>query len=300
MPFSGNRILVFDPQASGVSGDMMVGALLDIGADITRVVEAMHTPKHFLADCYELEITVGDIVVRDIRAKRVDVRVKEDTSSRSAQDLISALSACLEGIRISDEANRYALHSLNKLVSAEASIHADNMDDIHLHETASADTLADIIGTATALDDLSLFTETTVYSTPVALGGGLVNFSHGISSSPAPATLEILRSREFPCRGGPVAAELATPTGVSLLTSLVHEPAEFYPPMKPLSVGYGAGARDFAEMPNVLRVTYGDPVYAGLTRDDVYVIDTNLDDISGEKIGFTIDRLLKEGARDAV
>jgi len=278
----------------------MVGALLDIGADPTRIIDAMHTPTHFLTDCHELEISVKDIVLRGIRAKRVEVNVKEGTSSRSAVDLLTALSACIERIGISEKANRYALDSLNTLVSAEASIHAQNPGDIHLHETASSDTLADIIGTATALDELAFFTETTVYSTPVALGGGLFNFSHGTASSPSPATLEILRSKEFPCHGGPVAAELATPTGVSLLTCLVDEPVEFYPPIKPSRVGYGAGARDFTEMPNVLRVTCGDPIYSGLTRDEVYVIDTNIDDVSGETIGYTIERLLQEGARDAV
>jgi uncharacterized protein (TIGR00299 family) protein len=300
MPLSGNRILVFDPQASGISGDMIVGALLDIGADTTSVLEAMHTPRHFLSDCHELEVIVKDIVLRGVRAKRVTVNIKEDMSHRSSQDLITALSACIDRISISEEASRYAHDTLNTLVSAEASIHSENPQDIHLHETASADTLADIIGTAAALDDLSLFTETTIYSTPVAIGGGLFNFSHGTASSPAPATLEILRSREFPCHGGPVAAELATPTGVSLLTCLVHEPVEFYPPMKPSRVGYGAGARDFTEMPNVLRVTCGESLFTGLTRDNVYVIETNLDDVSGETIGYTIQRLLSEGAKDAV
>jgi len=294
------HILVFDPQASGVSGDMMVGALLDLGADPTRVVEAMKSPCHFLEGCHNLEVTVEDTIQRGIGAKRVVVKVTEDHASSSATNLVTALSSCLAGIDISDEAGRFAVDSLNTLVGAESAIHAQKPQHLQLHETASADTLADIIGTATALDDLGFFRETIIYSTPVALGGGTFQFSHGISSSPAPATLEILRSRAFPCVGGPVEAELATPTGVSLLTCLVNEPVIFYPPMRPTRVGYGAGARDYPEMPNVLRVTLGEPIDTGLMRDEVYVIETNLDDVTGELIGFTMERLLREGARDVV
>lgn len=298
MPNDTKHILVIDAQTAGVSGDMIVGALLDLGANATNVIEAMRTPQHCLPGCKDLEITVRDTTRRGIRAKRIDVKVEEEVTQRTAAELLEAASACLQELQISEKAKRFALNSINTLVSAEAIAHGQSTQEVNLHETASADTLADVIGTATALDDLGLLTDTTIYSTPVAVGGGLLQFSHGTVSSPAPATLEILRSRRFLTVGGPIEAELATPTGVSLLTTLAHESVRFYPPMKPTRVGYGAGTREFVEMPNVLRITLGEPCDFGLSSEEVYVIETNLDDASGELIGYAMDKMLQEGARD--
>jgi len=298
MPDDSKRILVIDAQTAGISGDMIVGALLDLGANATKVIEAMSIPKHCLSGCKDIEIAVEDTVRRGTRAKRIDVKVEEEVPQRTAAELLEAASKCLQELQISEKAKRFALDSINTLVSAEAIAHGQSIQEVNLHETASADTLADVIGAAAALDDLGLFTDTTIYSTPVAVGGGLLQFSHGIVSSPAPATLEILRSRGFLTVGGPVEAELATPTGVSLLTNLALESVRFYPPMKPTKVGYGAGTKEFIEMPNILRITLGEPCDFGLSSEEVYVIETNLDDASGELIGYAMDKLLQEGARD--
>jgi uncharacterized protein (TIGR00299 family) protein len=298
MPDDSKRILVIDAQTAGISGDMIVGALLDLGANATKVIEAMSIPKHCLSGCKDIEISVEDTVRRGTRAKRIDVKVEEEVPQRTAAELLEAASKCLQELQISEKAKRFALDSINTLVSAEAIAHGQSIQEVKLHETASADTLADVIGAAAALDDLGLFTDTTIYSTPVAVGGGLLQFSHGIVSSPAPATLEILRSKGFLTVGGPVEAELATPTGVSLLTNLALESVRFYPPMKPTKVGYGAGTKEFIEMPNILRITLGEPCDFGLSSEEVYVIETNLDDASGELIGYAMDKLLQEGARD--
>ncbi|RJS77370.1 LarC family nickel insertion protein [Candidatus Bathyarchaeota archaeon] len=98
--------------------------------------------------------------------------------------------------------------------------------------------------------------------------------------------------------GGPVESELATPTGVSILVNLVDEAVSFYPPIKPRAVGYGAGAKDFAGVPNVLRIVVGEPLDYGLLRDEVAVIETNIDDVTGEVVGHVIEKILREGARD--
>jgi hypothetical protein len=160
------------------------------------------------------------------------------------------------------------------------------------------DTVADIIGTAVALENLNLFEDTTTYSMPVAVGGGLLNFSHGIVSIPAPVTLEILRSKGVPMTGGPVDAELATPTGVSLLVNLSHGFTYFYPPMKPTRVGYGAGTKNIPQIPNLLRIVLGEEISPGLLSEEICVLETNLDDTTGEIIGYTLDKMLEEGARD--
>jgi uncharacterized protein (TIGR00299 family) protein len=292
------KIMVVDAQMAGVSGDMLVGALLDLGAKADRIIEAMKTLKDFLRGCKSLEIDVRDTTRRGLRAKKVDVKIEEEVTERKGAELIEAARSSIENLRLSRKAKQYVLDCLSTLVDAEARVHGGSAKTVHLHETGSVDTLADIIGSAFALEDLDLFTGAKVYSTPVAVGGGLLNFSHGTVSSPAPTTLEILRSKGFPMKGGPVEVELATPTGVSLLTNLASEFVRFYPLVKPIAVGYGAGAKDFAEMPNVLRITLGEPCTYSLLSDEIYILETNLDDVTGEVIGYAVDKLLYEGARD--
>jgi uncharacterized protein (TIGR00299 family) protein len=159
------------------------------------------------------------------------------------------------------------------------------------------DTAAEIVGCAVALDDLGLF-EAKIYALPVSVGGGLFKFSHGTVSSPAPATLAILQSRNFPFKGGPLETELATPTGAAILVNLAAEVVCVYPGIVPLKVGYGAGTKDFAEIANVLRIVVGKSLDGACLRDEAAVLETNLDDVTGEIVGRTVDRLLQEGAKD--
>lgn len=291
------RVVVIDCQVAGVSGDMILGALLDLGADSTKVVKAMKSVGDYLEGCRNVEVTVRDVIRRGFRAKKVDVKADE-TGEMRGMDLIEATLKCIGDLKLSVEAKEFASNVINTLVSVEAKIHGRSIDEVHLHEAGSIDTPAEIVGASVALNDLNLFRETKIYSTPVAVGGGTFRFSHGTVSSPAPATLEILRSKSFPMIGGIIESELATPTGASLLVNLVHEATRFYPPLRPKVVGYGAGTKDFAEFPNVLRVVLGEPLEYGLLMDRIYILETNLDDVSGELVGHTINRLLDEGARD--
>ncbi len=274
----------------------MVSALVDLGADASKVIEAM---KSVHVDGYGVE----DVILKEVHrggflAKMVNVEAEEAAMEITGLQLVKSVSECAENLKLSREAREFAVASIKTLIEAEARVHGESFENIHLHETGSVDTVADIIGVAVALEDLKIFNQAKVYSTPVAVGGGLFRFSHGVSSSPAPATLEILRAKNFPMIGGPAELELATPTGVSMLVNLVHEVRSFYPSLKPLAVGYGAGAREVAGIPNILRIVLGESLDFGLLKDEVYVLETNLDDVSGEVIGSTLDRLLGEGARD--
>jgi uncharacterized protein (TIGR00299 family) protein len=293
---SNQRVIVIDCQVAGISGDMLLGALLDLGADIQKVIKAMKSIEGYINGCKNIEIIIKDVTRKEIHAKKVDVKA-EDFVEITGLKLITATMECVKNMELSTKAKQFVINSINTLVYTEAKIHRKSINEIHLHETGSPETLAEIIGTAVALDDLGFF-DTKIYSTPVAVGWGLFKFSHGIVSSPAPATLEILRSKAFPIVSGPIESELATPTGVSLLVNLAQEVIRFYPSMKPIAVGYGAGTKDFAEMPNVLRITLGEPFNYQFLKDEIYVLETNLDDTSGEIIGYTIDRLLQEGAKD--
>jgi uncharacterized protein (TIGR00299 family) protein len=298
MESTAGRILVFDPSIAGISGDMIVAALLDLGASSQAVLPAMRLPLDCVPGCKTMDISVADVQRNGIKAKKLDIRIEEQTHHMPAPELLQAASLCLQRLSLTDAAKALVMTSLECLVSAEATVHGYPVEDVMLHETASADTLADAIGAAAALDDLHLLTETAVYTTPIAVGGGSLTFSHGTVAAPAPATLEVLRGRGLHIVGGPVQAELATPTGVSVLAALDPQPVLFYPSMRPMGVGYGAGTRDFHEIPNVLRIALGQPCHYGLSTDRVCVIESNVDDVPGELIAHVTDVLLEAGARD--
>lgn len=210
---SSKRVAVIDCQMAGVSGDMVVGALLDLGAEVTKVVEAMKSVKGCMKRCKNVEVIIKDVARRGIHAKKVDVKAEEAPETTGAE-LIEATVNCIEDLKLSVEAKRFASDSVNTLVNAEAKVHGKSVEEVHLHEAGLVDTPAEIVGAAVALEDLNFF-NAKVYSTPIAVGGGLFRFSHGMVSSPAPATIEILRSKGFPMIGGPIESELATPTGAS-------------------------------------------------------------------------------------
>jgi len=300
---SPRRIMVIDCQLSGVSGDMLMGALLGVGANEQNVVSAIESVKKHVEWCKGIKVTVSDAMRREIRVKDIHIEIEEDPlegeDGRPASKLRSAISKTMSDSRLSEQAKKFALAVMDTLLEAERKVHGKTgSSDVELSELGSTDTVADIVGVAAALDDLHIFADTAVYSTPVAIGGGLFKFSHGILQSPGPVALEVLRKFSFPMVGGPVEAELATPTGVSLLVNMANRAGKFCPDMKPTAVGYGAGKVDLGEVANMLRIVLGNPTDYGLLTDAVYVLETNLDDVSGETIGFVMDRLLDEGVRD--
>ena len=232
----------------------------------------------------------------EFKATQIDV-TSESIQKKLGSELVGIVEKAAENLGLSTKAKQFASKVIHTLVGAEADLHKTSFDNAHLHEVALVDTAAEILGCAVALDDLGLF-DSKIYSTPVAVGGGTIKFSHGIVSAPAPATLAILQSKKFSFQGGPIEAELATPTGVSILVNLVDEVTRFYPAMAPLKIGYGAGTKDFAEMPAVLRLTIGKPLDSGFLGDEIAVLETNVDDATGEVLGYTLDKLLSEGAKD--
>jgi uncharacterized protein (TIGR00299 family) protein len=275
--------------SSGIAGDMFLGALLDLGADERKVIEAIDSIGELIGR--RIEVKIGDVTRRGIRAKNVKIKA-ESWPSMTGKELIGYVESCVRKLDVGDEAKNYAVRVAETIVEAESRIH----EDVHLHELGQPDTIAEIVGASVALDNLGLF-DATVYSTPLAVGGGSIEISHGRVPVPAPATLEILRKKRFPIVGGPVKQELATPTGAALLVNIVDAVTELYPMMRPSKVAYGAGDREL-EIPNVLRIVLGEPLN-DMMRDDVLILETNVDDVPGELIGYTIDRIMKEGAKDA-
>lgn len=290
------KILVIDCQASGVAGDMILGALIDLGAKVDKIISAIQTLENTGYGYGKIKIKIEKVTRGEFQATNIDV-TSQTAHKRQGSEIINIVEEATGKLNLSMKARQFASKTVRMLVGVEAELHKSSSYDGALDEVAMVDTAAEIIGSAVALDDLGLL-GSKIYSTPVAVGGGTFKISHGIVSSPAPSTLAILQSKSFPFLGGPIEAELATPTGVSILVNLVDEVNRFYPPMAPLKIGYGAGTKDFEGLPAVLRLTLGQPLNNELVKDNIAVLETNIDDVSGEIVGHAVDRLLAEGAKD--
>ncbi len=295
---SNKQIILIDCQVAGIAGNMLVGALLDLGADMSKVTGAMEVAKDFVNGCNSIDVVVKDVIQRGFRAKEVNVVIDEEFDHRTGLEIMNAVKNCVEYLELSDKASEMALGSIRTLMEAEVKVHGAALEEVHLHEIGSADTVADIVGAVTALEDLVPLKDTLICSTAVAVGGGLIKISHGIVPVPSPATLEILRSRNFPMIGGPVEAELTTPTGASLLVNLTNKSVQFYPMMQAEAVGFGAGGKDLDAIPNIVRVILGNSSDHDSISDEIYVLETNVDDVTGEIIGHVVEKLSGAGARE--
>ena len=195
------------------------------------------------------------------------------------------------GLPAGVEADARAVFEL--LGEAEAAVHGTDLESTHFHEVGADDAIADVVGVCLLVADLDV---ERVVTTPVAAGGGEVSMSHGTYPVPAPAVLNLAAEASWELKGGPVEAELLTPTGAALLAHFA-EGVDALPPLRVEQVGYGAGGYDFPEHPNVLRATVGEST-GTLVRDEVRVLETNLDDATPETLGSLQATLVDAGARD--
>lgn len=279
-------VLIIDPQQAGLSGNMVIGAFIRLGADKETVKEIM---EHYGSYFGEITVNIDDVVKSGISATFVNVKCS-DHHAIAYHSLLETLDG-IKHEKITSTILTFAKKVFETLAIAEAHVHGVNIDKIHFHEVGAADAVADIMGASYAFHELGLADEK-VYGLPPALGGGRIKSDHGKLSVPAPATLEILKN--IPVMGGPVNHELTTPTGAALLVNMVDEFSEFYPLIISKTAVYGAGKFDL-EFPNVLRMVSGT---SPMPTDKISILETNLDDVTGEVLGHTVDRLLEEGALD--
>ncbi len=271
---------------SGISGDMCLGALVDAGVPLAAIEEAL---RGLPVSGYCLE--ASPVLRAGIAATRVEVKLDESEHHphRGLQDVLAIIE---EGHLPAEVAERSAAVFRN-LAEAEARVHRTDVESVHFHEVGAVDAICDIVGTVVGIHELGL--DTVKFST-VALGGGTVRAAHGVLPVPAPATVELLRG--IPSVGGPVDFELTTPTGAAILKTL-GEPSAHWPQMSVEAVGYGAGARDIEALPNALRLVVGTPAGRGETDSDyVWVLETNLDDMTGEEVSYCTGKLMAAGALD--
>ncbi|MHC1631507.1 MAG: nickel pincer cofactor biosynthesis protein LarC [Methanotrichaceae archaeon] len=272
------KVLLFDPR-SGASGDMIMGCLLDLGADPERVREAVES-----VDC-RLKIS--------LKKRGHIIATKADILAGGRYHSVEEARSILKGSSLEPHALGRALGMLESLACAEAKIHGTSSDNAHFHEIGALDALADIAGCCAALQSLDV---ERILTLPIFVGGGTVLTCHGLLPVPAPATLEILRSSGLLWEGGPVDRELLTPTGAAILANTIDEMMENYPLIRSDKVGYGAGTKKL-ETPNILRGMIGD-LKQKHRHDQVAQLETNLDDVTGEVLGNLVDLLMKEGALD--
>jgi len=190
---------------------------------------------------------------------------------------------------------------LDSLFKAEASVHGKLVDNIHLHELSSVDTLIDILGVTKALENIGCFHEDfKVYCSRLPLGGGKVKTAHGMLAVPAPATAKILEHTEIIIQNGPIDGELVTPTGAALLVNLIPICKEYFDGFKLKNIGYSTGQKNFIDFPNVLRIFFGESKteiinsYENVFQkymEDVCVLETDVDDLSGEILGNFIKKM---------
>ena len=276
-------VLVIDPSVAGVSGDMLLCALVDAGADAGRVSEAASEAARSLAGTRSARVGFSRSFRKGVACTSIDLDIDEEGGPRPAREMVEAVRAASK--KLPEKPAAYAVACAERLAGAEAGVHGG--EGAHLHEAAGADTVIDLVGCAAALDELGAF-EDKIECMPLAVGSGTVEFSHGTSPCPAYAVLEILKGTGIECCGTGADAELTTPTGAALVAGLVESTAQFYPRMTVGSVGYGGGARDFDGFANVLRVVRGRPSWGA---DSVTVLETSVDDATGEQIGAMIEAL---------
>ena len=288
------RVLVVDPRGAGISGDMVLAALVDMGADGGAISDGLAECAKYLEGSaittmrFETEYRNG--------AKCTRLRLETaDPPSRPAADMLRAVDESGSHLDISKEAATFARRSVESLIAAESRIHGVRPDSVRLHEAASVDTLVDIVGTAAALDQTGAIHDTAV-TMPVNVGSGVTTFSHGTYPNPTPAVLEILRVAKIGMTGSTIDAETATPTGACILAGLQAASRPFYPYMTAESTGYGAGLREHDGVANMLVVSRGTAATGGGT---IYVLETDIDDISGESVGGAISNIMEAGALDA-
>ena len=278
------RIAHFDC-FSGISGDMTLAALFDAGVPTQPVLDGVAS--------LGLPITIAVEKVRKggFAATRVTVTGADQKNHRHMPEIERILSRG----SLSDSQRDLALKIFRRLAHAESTVHGMPLEKVHFHEVGALDSIADIAGSAIALDLLGVECFT---SASVPTGTGTVTCAHGVMPVPTPGTAELLKG--VPLRSLDVAGELTTPTGAAILTSIVSRWTES-PSMTVEAIGVGAGKKDFPGHPNIVRLFVGHAQEAptlGAEADQIYVLETNLDDLPGEIIGYTVDLLFAAGALD--
>jgi uncharacterized protein (TIGR00299 family) protein len=286
---------VFVDCFSGASGDMLLGALIDVGVSVDDLRDGLSS-----LPVRGWHLSAEPATQYGLSGTRARVTLAErDQPHRGLLDVLAIIS----GGHLPEAVTQRAAAVFTRLAEVEAAIHGTSVEAVEFHEVGAVDAIVDVVGVVLGFQLLDADWDRVVCE-GVPLGSGWVRSAHGRLPVPAPATLELVRRAAMPVRGSPGqgdTGELTTPTGAALLTTLARQPGALVAPRSVDRVGYGFGTREPA-WPNAVRLIVGGleaaPTPAGLLTDQVVEIQTNLDDTSPEELGFAMERLLEAGALD--
>ena len=268
---------------SGISGDMTLGALVDAGVELAAIQAGIDSLG--LPSC---KLVSEEVKRKGFRGLKVTVQHEPEHAHRHLHHITEKIDASEV---LTPAQKDLAKRIFTRLGEAEAKVHGTTLRKVHFHEVGAVDSIADIVGSAIGL---SLLSVDRIVCSPIPTGTGFIEIEHGRVSVPAPATTELLTG--IPLAPSIVACELTTPTGAAIVATVADEFGPL-PPMKMTRVGLGAGDRDMKEQANLLRLILGE-ANGHVVSDQVWVLETNLDDVSGEIIGHTTTKLLEAGALD--
>ena len=281
---AGGKILFIEP-FSGVSGDMMIGALLDLGFSFEELQSKLRS-----IHLHGYQLSAQKCLRSGIQATKFDVQAGHSHHHRSYEDI----RGMIESSGLSPWVKEKSVEAFRRLAEAEGKIHGQLPEKVHFHEVGAVDSIIDIVGTMIAME---AFLPIRIVSSAVNVGQGTLECQHGTYPVPGPAAQELLR--DVPVFSNNVTGELTTPTGATLLVTLVEEFGA-RPPMKIITSGYGAGTRQTPGNANVLRISLGEPQTEAAVspEEQVALIDATIDDMSPQIYGYFQEKALEAGALD--
>jgi hypothetical protein len=276
---------------SGVSGDMLLGAMLDAGLPLDELQGALAG-----LPLEGWSLSAQKVKRAGIAATHAVVDVRDEQPARTLEDILRIVADA----RLPDADKERAAAVFRRLAEAEASVHGEPIEAVHMHDVGAVDAIVDVVG---VVSGLRMLRAERLYCSALPLGEGEVSGPHGTLPVPAPATLALVAGtsavvEKSASPDAPVRGELVTPTGAAIVTTLVRRGGFERPEMTVERVGYGAGTRNPADRPNVLRLWLGEADVDRGTRP-MLLIETNIDDMTPEMLAYVQSKLLAEGAADA-
>jgi pyridinium-3,5-bisthiocarboxylic acid mononucleotide nickel chelatase len=278
------RVAYFDCY-SGISGDMILGALVDLGVDPGKIRKALKT-----LDLKGYKLKTSRVQRGLIAGTKAQVSVEKSQHSHHPARKYSDIKKLIANSDLSSTAKKNSQEIFKRIARVEAAIHNTTMEKIHFHEVGAVDSIVDIVGGVVAIESLEL---DKVYASPLNVGEGFVQCAHGCLPVPAPATVKLLQG--IPVFSNGIKKELTTPTGAAMIGFYADKFGSF-PAMKIVSDGYGAGDHIIPEMPNMLRVVLGETCHE--QSEELVLIESNIDDMNPEFYEGTMESLFKAGALD--
>lgn len=267
---------------SGISGDMILGSLIDAGLNFDRLRKEL---AHL--NLKEYSVRAKKVKRGSLTGTKFDVTINKNSRNHSYNEMLNVVRKS----RLDKRVKENSLRILARLADSEAKVHNISLAKVNFHELSSIDTIVDIVGSVIAFDILGI---EKVYASSLPMGRGMVKVEHGLLPIPAPAALDLLR--DIPVRFGSGVGELVTPTGAAIISTLADGFGNC-PEMKVQRIGYGAGDRDFPNVPNLLRVSIGEAI-GGEEEDIITAIEANIDDMNPQILGYVMEKLFSKGALD--